>query len=230
MEAVAANYICFFKSFIDIVYKNIIFFAVNLIVNNRVAEMVEMGPNLVKSAGFWGDFHKGDFAVLWVGAGGEGFEFGEGGVSPGDDCLADIDPAGLVFAEPVKGLVDDPRWGWATVDEGKVGLMNFPSLLHFSQDRSLFLAPGNQEESGSLAIEPADKGEEFAGVLFPEPINQGEGSIGAGGMNQPSGWLIHNEKTCIGEDDGGRVHRLRPCPRLSRVMAGCSIGGMEPSG
>ena len=116
------------------------------------------------------------------------------------------------------------------MDEGKVGLMNFPSLLHFSQDRSLFLAPGNQEESGSLAIEPADKGEEFAGVLFPEPINQGEGSIGAGGINQPSGWLIHNEKTCIGEDDGGRVHRLRPCPRLSRVMAGCSIGGMEPSG
>ena len=41
-----------------------------------------------------------------VDAGFEGFVFGLGRVSAGDDGLADIDSAGLVFAEPVEGLVD----------------------------------------------------------------------------------------------------------------------------
>ena len=41
-----------------------------------------------------------------VDAGFEGFVFGLGRVSAGDDGLADVDSAGLVFAEPVEGLVD----------------------------------------------------------------------------------------------------------------------------
>ena len=41
-----------------------------------------------------------------VDAGFEGLVFGLGRVGAGDDGLADVDPAGLVFAEPIKRLVN----------------------------------------------------------------------------------------------------------------------------
>lgn len=63
--------------------------------------MVEVGPDLVKSTGFRGGLHEGDFPMFGVGAVAEGLEFSRGGVSAGNDGLADIDPAGLMFAEPV---------------------------------------------------------------------------------------------------------------------------------
>ena len=37
-----------------------------------------------------------------------GFELGLGGVGAGNDRLAHIDLAGLMFAESVEGLVDQP--------------------------------------------------------------------------------------------------------------------------
>ena len=41
-----------------------------------------------------------------VDAGFEGFVFGLGRVGAGDDGLADVDSAGLVFSEPIKRLVN----------------------------------------------------------------------------------------------------------------------------
>ena len=41
-----------------------------------------------------------------VDAGFEGFVFGLGRVGAGDDGLADVDPARLVFSEPIKRLVN----------------------------------------------------------------------------------------------------------------------------
>ena len=41
-----------------------------------------------------------------VDAGFEGFVFGLGRVGAWDHGLADVDPARLVFSEPIKGLVD----------------------------------------------------------------------------------------------------------------------------
>ena len=41
-----------------------------------------------------------------VDAGFEGFVLGLGRVGAWDDCLADVDPARLVFSEPIEGLVN----------------------------------------------------------------------------------------------------------------------------
>ena len=146
-----------FCIFIDIVNKILIIFSIYFVIQNREAEIVEMGPYLVEAARFWGSFDKADFAVFRVGPGAEGFEFGDRGVGAGDDGLPDIDPAGLVFPQPVEGLVDDPGFGRAAVDNRKVSFMNFPSLLHLAQKGSVFLSSGDQKEAGSFPIEAADE-------------------------------------------------------------------------
>ena len=169
--------------------------------------MVKVGSDLVESAGFWGGFHKRDFPVLRMGAGIEGFEFGHGGVGAGNNGLADIDQAGLMFAESVEGLIDDPGAGGTAMDNGEVAFMNFPALLHFAQKRGVLLSAGHKKESRGFSVKSADQGEEFAGVLFAEPIDQGESSIRPGGMDQPTGRLVDNEETGIGVEDGGGVHQ-----------------------
>ena len=40
-------------------------------------------------------------------------------------------------------------------------------------------------------------------MLFAEPIDQGNGPIGPGGMDQPTGRFIDHEEPGIGSDDGG---------------------------
>lgn len=94
--------------------------------------MVEVGPDLVESTGFRGGLHEGDFPMFGVVAGAEGIEFSRGGIGAWHHGLADIDPAGLMFAEPVERLVDDPRCGGSAMDDGEVAFVNFPALLHFA--------------------------------------------------------------------------------------------------
>lgn len=203
MKAMASYFIAFFIIFIDKVNKIFIIFTVYFVIQDRKSEMVKMGADLVEAARFWGSFDKADFAVFRMGPGAEGFEFGDRGVGAGNDGLADIDPTGLVFAEAVKGLVDDSgRWG-AAMNNGLVGFMNFPALLHFSQKRGVLPASRHQKKAGGFAVEPANEGQELARNLFPEPIDEGEGSVRAGGVNQPSGWLVHDEETGIRADDSG---------------------------
>ena len=90
------------------------------------------------------------------------------------------------------------------MDDGLVGLMNSPALLHFSKQGGVFLSPRNQEKTGGFAIQPADKGKKFPGMLFPEPVDQREGAVRPGGANEPSSRFVHDEETGIGADDGGR--------------------------
>ena len=85
--------------------------------------------------------------MLGVGTGFEGSEFGQGRVAAGNNGLADIDTAGLMFAEPVEGLIDDPGgWGPA-MDDGEVALMDFPPLLHFTQKGGVLFSPGHEKEA-----------------------------------------------------------------------------------
>ena len=85
--------------------------------------------------------------MLGVGAGFECFKFGQGGVAAGNNGLADIDTAGLMFSEPVEGLIDDPGgWGPA-MDDGEVAFMNFSALLHFAQKGGVLFPPGHEEEA-----------------------------------------------------------------------------------
>jgi hypothetical protein len=100
-----------------------------------------------------------------VDAGFEGFVFGLGRVGAWDHGLTDVDPAGLVFAEAVEGLIDDARFGGATVNEGQVGFMDFPALLHFAQEGGVLFATGCQKKAAGFTVESADEGKEFLLVV-----------------------------------------------------------------
>ena len=92
--------------FIDIVYKKLIILAINLVVEYRDPDKFKVCPYLVESSSPGGGLDKADFTEIRMDSCFHGFVFGLGGVGAGDDCLADIDSAGLVFAEAVEGLID----------------------------------------------------------------------------------------------------------------------------
>ena len=130
-------------AFIDIVYKNIVFLAINLIVYDWKPDKLEVGTNLMEAPSLRSDLDKAYLPEFWVGTCFEGFVFGLGGVGSWDDRLANIDLAGLVFAEPVERLIDHSRFGGSTMNKGEIGLMNLTTLLHFSEQGGVFFASGN---------------------------------------------------------------------------------------
>ena len=89
------------KIFIDIVNKIFIFFAIYFIIQYWETYVVQMGSNLVEAASFGGGFNQADRPVVGVGTSTQGFEFGDRRVGAGHHGLADVDQAGLMFAEPV---------------------------------------------------------------------------------------------------------------------------------
>ncbi len=70
------------------------------------------------------------------------------------------------------------------MDEGQVTFMNFPALLHFAECRGVFFATTDEKKATGFAVEAADKAEEFVWIHLAKVINQGDGAIGSGGMNQ----------------------------------------------
>ena len=100
-----------------------------------------------------------------VDAGFECFVLGLGRVGAWDHCLADVDPARLVFSEPIKGLVNLARFRGASMNEGEVAFMNFPALLHFAKEGGDLFATGHKEEAASFAVETADEGKKFLLVV-----------------------------------------------------------------
>ena len=131
------------------------------------------------------------------------FELGLGGVGTWYDGLAHIDSAGLMFAESVEGLVDQAgTWG-LPMNKSEVRLMNFPTLLHFSEEGGVLFAPCHQEKAGRLAVESADERKEFIGILVAEPVDEGERSIGSGGVDEPASRFIDDQKRGVFEDNGG---------------------------
>ena len=92
--------------FIDIVYENLIFLSVNLVIQDWKTDKFEMGTDLVESAGPRRGLDKAYLTEFRVGTCFESFELGLGGVGAWYDGLAHIDSAGLMFAESVEGLID----------------------------------------------------------------------------------------------------------------------------
>ena len=92
------------------------------------------------------------------------------------------------------------------MNNGEVGFLNFPALLHLAQKRGVFLAAGNQVEAGGFAVKTADERKELAGELFAEPVDEGECSIRPSRMDQPAGWFVHDQEPGIGAEDGGLGH------------------------
>ena len=87
--------------------------------------------------------------------------------------------------------------------EGEVAFINFPALLHFSKEGGVLFAPCNKQEAACFAVESADEGKEFIGILVAKPVDERESSIGTGGVNEPSGRFIDDQKRGVFEDNGG---------------------------
>ena len=133
----------------------------------------------------------------------EGFELGLCGIGAWDDGLSHIDSAGLVFAESVEGLVDQAKFRGPPMNKGEVRLMNFPTLLHFSKVGGVLFAPCHQEKAGRFAVESADERKEFIGILVAKPVDQGESAIGSGGVDEPTGRFIDDQKSGVFQDNRG---------------------------
>ena len=141
-----------------------------------------------------------------MGTGFAGIERGLGGVGAGDDGLADVDAAGLMFAEAVERLIDQAGFGWGTVDEGEVAFLNFPALLHFSEKGGVLFAPCHQKKAAGFAIESTNEGKKFIGVLVPKPVDQSEGPVGSSGVNKPTRRFVDDQKRGMFQDDR-RIHK-----------------------
>ena len=81
--------------------------------------------------------------------------------------------------------------------------MNFPTLLHFAKVGGVLLASCHQKKATGFTIKSADEGKKFIGVLVAEPVDQRESAVGAGGVNQPAGWFIDDQKRDVFQDNRG---------------------------
>ena len=162
-----------------------------------------MGTDLVEAAGPRGGLNEAYFSKFEVGMCFERFVIGLGGIGTWDDGLSHIDSAGLVFAESVEGLVDQAKFRGPPMNKGEVRLMNFPTLLHFSKVGGVLFAPCHQEKATRFAVESADEGKEFIGILVAKPVDEGESSIGSGGVDEPAGRFIDDQKRGVFEDNRG---------------------------
>jgi len=81
--------------------------------------------------------------------------------------------------------------------------LNFSALLHFAKERGVLFAPCHQEKAAGFAVESADEGKEFIGILVAEPVDERESAIGSGGVNEPSGRFIDNQKGGVFQDNRG---------------------------
>ena len=93
--------------FIDIVYKYVVWLAVDLIIHDWAPDMFEVGTDLVESTCPRGSFDQTDLAECGVGTGFDCFVLGLGWVGACDDSLAHVNPTELMFPEPIEGLIDD---------------------------------------------------------------------------------------------------------------------------
>jgi len=80
--------------------------AVDLIINDWVTDMFEVGSDLVEATCFRSGFNQADLANCRVGTGFDCSVFGLCWVGIRDDSLANIDLAGSMFAKSVDGLID----------------------------------------------------------------------------------------------------------------------------
>ncbi len=79
------------------------------------------------------------------------------------------------------------------MDEGEVTFMDFAALLHFTKYGGVFFATTDEKKATGLAVEAADKTEKLVGIHFAKVIDEGDGAIGSGGMNQKASWFIDDQ-------------------------------------
>ena len=107
MKAMSRHFRLIPSIFIDIVNKYVIWLAVDLVIHDWVADMLEVGTDLVESTCLWGGFDQTDLAHCGMYSGFDCFVLGLGWVGACDDSLAHVNPAELMFSEPIEGLINE---------------------------------------------------------------------------------------------------------------------------
>ena len=107
MKAMSCHFRLISSIFIDIVNKYIIWFAVDLIINDWAPDMFEVGTDLMKATCLWGSFDQTDLANCRVCTGFDCFVLGLGWVGACDDSLSHVNPAELMFPESIERLIDE---------------------------------------------------------------------------------------------------------------------------
>ena len=51
------------------------------------------------------------------------------------------------------------------MNQGEVGFIDFPALLHFAKKGGVLFATGHKEEAAGFTVESADEGKEFLLVV-----------------------------------------------------------------
>jgi hypothetical protein len=121
-----------------------------------------------------------------------------------------------MFSESVERLIDHAgTWG-VTVNNGEVAFLNFTALLHFTEEGSVFFAPSHQEKAARFAVESANKRKKLIWVLVAKPVDERESSIGAGRVDEPTGWFVDDQEKGVFQDNRG-IHQRRLVQRDDRV-------------
>ena len=93
------------------------------------------------------------------------------------------------------------------MDEGQVTFMDFAALLHFTKYRGVFFATTDEKKATGFAVEAANKTEKLVWIHLAKIINEGDGAIGSGGMNQQTGRFIDDQPIRILQNHG-YVHQF----------------------
>ena len=80
------------------------------------------------------------------------------------------------------------------MNKGEVRLINIPTLLHFAKEGGVLFATCHQKKAARFAVESADERKEFIGILVAKPVDEGESAIGSGGVDEPTGWFVDDQK------------------------------------
>ena len=115
---------------------------------------------------------------------GQGFELGLGGVGAWQyDGLAHHRFGWVaMFAESVERLIDHAGTGGVTRGQGRDSFFEFHGVAAFYQRARRSLCPVPQKEKATrFAVESADEGKKFIGILVAKPVDERESSIGTGG-------------------------------------------------
>jgi hypothetical protein len=68
--------------------------------------------------------------------------------------------------------------------------MDFAALLHFTEYRGVFFAPTDKKEATGFAVEAANQTEKLVWIHLAKVIDEGDGAIGSGGMNQKASRFV----------------------------------------
>ena len=71
--------------------------------------------------------------------------------------------------------------------------MDFAALLHFAERRGVFFAPTDKKKATGLAVKSANQTKKLVRIHLAKVIDEGDGAIGSGGMNQETGRFIDNQ-------------------------------------